>query len=170
MKMKKSDISLKGKIQHQKDVGYNLMDKYLGVLAGLAEVKTEASMVNITELETLARAATPGNFDSAEYARSGGLFECTVCGGEGEVELSVDYCNYDNAAMGVQFYGIGKEFRSAESYYRAANPATMLKLIEIIRAQHAVLKELEEIYGFEWRAECTARAVLAKANEVLGVE
>jgi hypothetical protein len=95
--------------------------------------------IKLSELESLARAATPQNFDSAEYTRSGGLFECTVCGGEGEVELSADYCNYDNAAMGVQFYGIGKEFRSAESYYRAANPATMLQLCEIIRRQHEVL-------------------------------
>jgi len=54
MKMKKSDISLRGKIQHQKDVGYNLMDKYLGALAGLAEVKTEVSTkMNLKELEAI---------------------------------------------------------------------------------------------------------------------
>ena len=50
MKMKKSDISLRGKIQHQKDVGYNLMDKYLGVLAGLADVKPEVNTSDYAEL------------------------------------------------------------------------------------------------------------------------
>jgi hypothetical protein len=44
MKMKKSDISFRGKIQHQKDIGYNLMDKHLGALAGLADIKPEVSM------------------------------------------------------------------------------------------------------------------------------
>jgi len=39
-----------GKIQRQKDIGYNLMDKYLGALAGLAGIKPEVSM----KLEELA--------------------------------------------------------------------------------------------------------------------
>ena len=38
MKANKSDL------QHQKDIGYNLMDKYLGALAGLADVKPEVNM------------------------------------------------------------------------------------------------------------------------------
>jgi hypothetical protein len=128
----------------------------------------------INKLETLARAATPQNFDSAkEDIRIGGVFECPLCGGEGEVELSVDYCNYDNAAMGVQFYGIGKEFRTAEEYYRAANPATMLKLCEIIRAQHEALEGFvgNSSAQVSLPTECEiAEAALAKANEVMGVE
>jgi hypothetical protein len=135
--------------------------------------------INLSELEQLARAATPQNFDSAkEDIRIGGVFECPLCGGEGEVELSVDYCNYDNAAMGVQFYGIGKEFRTAESYYRAANPQTVLKLCEIIRAQHEVLADVGRhdererivLHGRrldEWLSAEVEEA-LAKANE-LGV-
>jgi hypothetical protein len=67
------------------------------------------------------------------------------------------------ATPGVYHDGIGYD-----TYIAAANPAVVLKLCEVIRAQHAVLKDLEEIYGFGWRVECTARAVLAKANE-LGV-
>jgi hypothetical protein len=94
----------------------------------------------INDLEKLARAATPQNFDSAkEDIRSGDIVECPMCGGEGEVEVTADYCNYDDVAIGVQFYGVGKEFRSAEAYYRAANPNTVLKLCEIIRRQHEVL-------------------------------
>jgi len=141
--------------------------------------------MKLSNLETLARAATPQDFDSAkEEIRIGGFFECPLCGGEGEVELSVDYCNYDNAAMGVQFYGIGKEFGTAEAYYRAANPATILALCEIIRAQHAIVESVAHIgvdfgYGpFHLDAGAPhtkmaigdARAALAKANEVMGGE
>jgi hypothetical protein len=126
----------------------------------------------INELEKLARAATPQNFDSAkEDIRIGGVFECPLCGGEGEVELSVDYCNYDNAAMGVQFYGIGKEFRSAEAYYRAANPATMLKLIEIIRVQHQALngvaKHGERERDGQWYSRSLDELLSAEVDEAL---
>ena len=137
--------------------------------------------IKLSDLESLARAATPQDFDSAATKDEGGFVECPACGGEGSVEIEADYCNYDNAAMGVQFYGIGKEFGTAEAYYRAANPQTMLKLIEIIRAQHQVI---EAICRWEWNSLRggpdspgweyalsdikKARAALANANEVLG--
>jgi hypothetical protein len=119
----------------------------------------------INELENLARAATPQDFDSAAEKAEGGFVECPACGGEGAVELEADYCNYDGTAIGVHFYGIGKEFRSAESYYRAANPATMLKLIKVIRAQQYALEAIAEA---EWDA--SAKLLRNIANAALANE
>jgi len=123
-------------------------------------------MVNLSTLETLARAATPQDFDSAEYQdlRGGDYVECPACGGEGQVEVMTDYCNYDGAAIGVQFYGVGPERRSAEEYYRAANPDTILALCEIIREQHEALKDMQsgwryirEQHGEDWNAGTAAK-------------
>jgi hypothetical protein len=123
----------------------------------------------INELEKLARAATPQDFDSAATKDEGGFVECPACGGEGSVEIEADYCNYDNTAIGVQFYGVGREFRAAEAYYRAANPATMLKLCEIIR-ELAFLVDcvVEDATEFETDWNKDARAALALATK-LGV-
>jgi hypothetical protein len=89
--------------------------------------------IDLDKLEALARAATPQDFDSAQTKRVGGWAECPTCGGDGSVTLGNDYCNYDMAPQGVQFYGIGDEHKNAEAYYRAANPATVLALIALAR-------------------------------------
>jgi hypothetical protein len=102
------------------------------------------TMSDYTELKRLAEAATPQEFDTAEEKSGNGYIECPHCGGSGEVELEADYCNYDGAAIGVQFYGIGHEFGAAEAYYRAANPATVLALIaenEALRKERDNLRE-----------------------------
>lgn len=86
----------------------------------------------IAELEAAADAATPQDLDSAEEAIKAdpdAMIECPVCGGEGYASVENDYCNFDNHAIGVQFYGIGPEFGAAESYYRRANPATIKALL-----------------------------------------
>ena len=98
--------------------------------------------MDIEKLKALALAATPQNFDSAKHKREGGWIECPTCGGDGAVSLGSDYCNYDGAAVGVQFYGIGDEHVKAEAYYRAANPATVLDLIaevELLWRERAIL-------------------------------
>ena len=87
---------------------------------------------NLDHLEALARAATPQDFDSAE-GKNQGYIECPTCGGDGEVELTADYCNYDRAPLGVQFYGIGPEHVAAEAFCRAANPSAVLELIALAR-------------------------------------
>lgn len=90
--------------------------------------------LNLNELERLAREATPQDFDSAKLTcDANGWIECPHCGGEGNVQLEADYCNYDGQALGVQFYGIGNEFGTAERYYRAARPAVILAMIARIR-------------------------------------
>lgn len=102
-------------------------------------------MSKYNELKRLAEAATPQNFDSAEEKAENGYIECPHCGGQGEVERQVDYCNYDNVAIGVQFYGIGNEFGAAEAYYRAANPAAVMALIADFDAEHARAGRLQQM-------------------------
>ena len=98
----------------------------------------EAAMMDVMDkarreqLRTLALAATPQDYDSAEHKTEGGVVDCPACGGEGSVDLEADYCNFDDVAIGVQFYGIGEHHGAAESYYRAANPATVLALLDRI--------------------------------------
>lgn len=104
-------------------------------------------MSKYNELKRLAEAATPQNFDSAEEKSENGYIECPHCGGQGEVERQVDYCNYDNVAIGVQFYGIGNEFGAAEDYYRAANPAAVVALIADFNAEHALRLAAERQVG-----------------------
>lgn len=86
----------------------------------------------LDELRALAEAATPQEFDTAQECVEGVWIECPVCDGQGEVEQFVQYHNYDGAALGVQFYGIGDEHVNAEAYYRAANPKTVLALLDRI--------------------------------------
>lgn len=98
----------------------------------------------IAELEAFASKAGSLALDSAETvkAASGAMIECPVCGGEGYASAENDYCNFDNHAIGVEFYGIGPEFGLAEAYFRAANPATILALL----AERAELKRDAERY------------------------
>lgn len=99
----------------------------------------------LAELEDAASKATPQHLDSAEdviMADSGAMIECPVCGGEGYASIENEYCNFDNHAIGVQFYGIGPEFGAAEEYYRRANPATITALtaeLRRLRAENAGL-------------------------------
>ena len=98
----------------------------------------ETIELDLDAIEAAAKAATPQNFDSAQVADTEeGWIECPSCAGEGSVELTADYLNYDGQALGVQFYGIGDPHVHAEAYYRAARPAVMLALIAEVRALRA---------------------------------
>lgn len=91
---------------------------------------------DLLKLEAAAIACSPQNLDSAESvikANPDMYIECPICNGEGAASSENDYCNFDNHAIGVQFYGIGKEFGAAEDYYRAANPAAIISLINRLR-------------------------------------
>ena len=100
--------------------------------------------LNLTDLRQKAEAATPQNFDGAEIKESGDVVECPFCGGEGEVDVAADYCNYDGVALGVKFYGVGKHFVAAEEYYRAANPAVILSLLDRLERAEAENEELRK--------------------------
>ncbi|WP_023629039.1 hypothetical protein [Pseudomonas soli] len=96
---------------------------------------SEKIELDLDAIEAAAKAATPQDFDSAQVASSeDGWIECQTCGGEGSVELTADYLNYDGQALGVQFYGIGEPHVHAEAHYRAARPAVVLAMVEEIRS------------------------------------
>ena len=96
--------------------------------------------IDTTKLRELAQKATPQNFETAQIKTGhDASIECPFCGGEGLIASEGGYCNYDGVAIGVEFYGVGKEFGAAEAYYRAANPATVLALLdELERTQGSV--------------------------------
>ncbi|MET3654039.1 ead/Ea22-like family protein [Dyella japonica] len=89
---------------------------------------------DLKKLRELAEKATPQNFDSAQIIDTDGWVECPCCSGEGSIELSADYCNYDGEPLGVQFYGIGDAPANAEAFYRAFNPQTILALLDAYEA------------------------------------
>lgn len=98
--------------------------------------------LDLNELERFAKDATPQEIDASEIIEGdeGKIIECPICGGEGYVSLEADYCNFDDVAIGVQFYGIGNEHGAAERYYRAANPAVVLELVRRLRAASSALE------------------------------
>ncbi len=97
----------------------------------------------LANLKAAALAATPQDLDSAEGRAEGGYVECPRCNGDGELEVDATYWNYDNTAIGVQFFGVGNEFGAAERYLREANPKTMLTLIAHIEAMEKKIAELD---------------------------
>jgi hypothetical protein len=113
--------------------------------------------IDIEKLKALALAATPQDFDSAQINHEGGWTECPTCGGGGYVSLGNDYCNYDSAALGVQFYGIGDEHVKAEAYYRAANPAAVLELIAEVKRLRADAERLDFMITEECQIEHMTR-------------
>ena len=105
----------------------------------------ETIELDLDAIEAAAKAATPQDFDSAQVASSeDGWIECQTCGGEGSVELTADYLNYDGQALGVQFYGIGEPHVHAEAHYRAARPAVVLAMIEEIRSLRQQLEQQKD--------------------------
>lgn len=100
----------------------------------------EKNELDLDAIEAAAKAATPQDFVSAQVGGAEeGWMECPGCGGEGSVELTADYLNYDGVALGVQFYGIGEPHVHAEAHYRAARPAVVLAMIEEIRSLRRAL-------------------------------
>ncbi|MDM3885953.1 hypothetical protein QSV36_10120 [Pseudomonas sp. BCRC 81390] len=103
---------------------------------------SEKIELDLDAIEAAAKAATPQNFVSAQVGGAEeGWMECPGCGGEGSVELTADYLNYDGVALGVQFYGIGEPHVHAEAHYRAARPAVVLAMVEEIRSLRQQLEQ-----------------------------
>jgi len=99
------------------------------------ELRSSHTMTtNHEHLRKVAEKATPQDFDSAEIVAKEGWIECPCCSGEGSVELTADYCNYDNEALGVQFYGVGPAYVNAEEFYRTLNPTTAIALLDELAA------------------------------------
>ena len=102
------------------------------------------SNINKQALREAAEKATAFNLDTAQVKRGNdGYLECPCCEGAGYVEEESDFCNIDGVALGVQFYGIGEHHGLAESYLRAANPATVLALLDELEAAEKRIAELD---------------------------
>lgn len=131
----------------------------------------------IAELEAAANAATPQDLDSAEEiikSDPGAMIECPVCGGEGYASIENDYCNFDNHAIGVQFYGIGPEFGAGERYFRAANPTAILALLaeradlKLQLAAASVDVERFRLFAETVVAECSGQEMTTKQATLFG--
>ncbi|WP_409307574.1 hypothetical protein [Pseudomonas putida] len=120
---------------------------------------SEKIELDLDAIEAAAKAATPQDFDSAQVASSeDGWIECQTCGGEGSVELTADYLNYDGQALGVQFYGIGEPHVHAEAHYRAARPAVVLAMVEEIRSlRQQVEHQMNTSRTSRWRGANTRK-------------
>ncbi|WP_052285670.1 hypothetical protein [Kluyvera genomosp. 1] len=96
-------------------------------------------------MKAAAEKATTLNLDTAQEIRDeDGCIECPACGGEGYVDAERDYCNIDNVALGVQFYGIGEHHGLAEEYFRQVVPANVLALVEALEKTQQRISELEK--------------------------
>lgn len=127
--------------------------------------------LDLDAIEAAAKAATPQDFVSAQVGvAEEGWMECPGCGGEGSVELTADYLNYDGVALGVQFYGIGEPHVHAEAYYRAARPAVVLAMVEEIRNLRQQLEQQKDtsrtitLSGCEFTEDDLLRKAVRMAN------
>lgn len=122
--------------------------------------------LDLEAIEAAAKAATPQDFVSAQVGGAEeGWMECPGCSGEGSVELTADYLNYDGVALGVQFYGIGEPHIHAEAHYREARPAVVVAMVEEIRnlrrALGGMLFAFDDGVGEDW-----SQSVLDYARQI----
>lgn len=140
---------------------------------------TDAEM--IAELRALRVDATAGDLNTAEIAKTDEWLDCPFCAGEGSVD-GVTYINYDAAAVGVQFFGVGAQFVANEALYRALLPALprLLALAEAGLRAEEMREALEtaESWIERWAAHvgncrggdvctCGRTAVLAEVRKAL---
>ena len=128
--------------------------------------------MDIKELEALARDATPGRWKAKRLRDSDGVAYATSYTAHIDIDpVCMIWAPEDNAEQTANAF-----------YIAAANPQTVLKLIEIIRAQQTIVESVAHIgvdFGYgpfnldvgEPHTEIAirdAREALAKATEVLG--
>lgn len=96
---------------------------------------------DLDALRAAAEQATPGDLDTAEHTTTA-WFSCPCCDGEGQVQGKTS-TNFDGFALGVQFFGVGNEFESYETYFRLAKPTSIIALIDTHKELLAKLKAAE---------------------------
>lgn len=79
------------------------------------------------ELMVLAGKATPQRLERAQTHDLNEPVDCPLCDGEGVVEVET-YANYDDVAIGVQFFGVGDEHVAAHELYKLATPTNITAL------------------------------------------
>lgn len=123
-------------------------------------------MTLLETLRVLAPVVTPGDLTTAEYTEDG-MVECPVCCGDGEVGAK-DFGNFDHKALGVQFYGIGREFGDHEKLWSALVNAlpeliAALEVVTLVRDEDWLAERIAESFGTapKWCALLGARAIIA---------
>jgi len=91
--------------------------------------------IDLDKIKEAAEKATPQNLGTAECVDDEEM-DCPLCGGNGFVD-SKHYTNYDDAPIGVSFFGVGDEHVKAEAYFRALPPKTILSLVAVVEAARA---------------------------------
>jgi hypothetical protein len=88
--------------------------------------------MDIKELEALARAATPGEWEKRNWdGKKWPERRISVASGNTAIVISPRYA--------------GAQAGDDAAYIAAANPQTVLKLIEFIRAQHAIVESVANL-------------------------
>ena len=110
----------------------------------------EAAMIGADELAALRdllALASPQALDTAERradtVTDGEYVDCPCCDGDGSVDAAT-YTNYDDMAIGVQFFGVGDQFVHNEAAYRALWAATpaLVHTATVSLALYAALKRV----------------------------
>lgn len=96
-------------------------------------------------LERLGKEATPGDLATAESVRTDTGVECPMCGGDGDLDAKA-YTNFDNVAVGVQFFGVGNEHVVQEALWHAYrnNHAQILAALRVAEVADEVKTALEQ--------------------------
>lgn len=68
------------------------------------------------QIETLAARATKGDLATSGDVETDGVYQCPLCDGMGDVDGET-FTNFDAAAVGVQFFGVGDEFKAHEELW-----------------------------------------------------
>lgn len=129
-------------------------------------------------LREAAEKATALNLDTALEVRNHDdqYIECPTCCGDGHIEVDTDYCGIDGVALQVLFYGIGEHHGLAEAYFRAANPATVLALLDDLDGKDDRIKELDSQRSLafmacnRWRDKCAEAESKLEAAEQRNAE
>lgn len=135
---------------------------------------------DLAKLMAVCEAATAGDLDSAPksgeygYQETDKWYECPTCDGQGEVH-GATYCNFDGVAQGVQFFGIGNEFKNYEAFFRTFNPETVKSLLRIAieagkaaEALAALIAIIDDEFGIVAPEMNAAIAAHANLNLALG--
>ncbi|VVE28934.1 hypothetical protein PEP31012_03565 [Pandoraea eparura] len=137
-----------------------------------ADAQQVGGEIDLDTLKRAALAATPQDIDTAQIVRDkdgSRYIDCPICCGEGSVMLEGDYCNYDGKAIGVQFYGIGNEFGAAEAYFRVANPAAILSLVERLERAEAALTSPAKVGGDERLTDAAIKVIADRYSSFVSV-
>ena len=75
--------------------------------------------------------ATSGRIDTSQYIEKNGCYECPLCDSSGVVDADT-FTNFDDAALGVQFFGIGPQHEQWQKAWKVAanNTAAIAEILK----------------------------------------